>query len=1034
MKKPVIIFPAVLLLFEVQVAYALDMDYYTYGGFEPIVQAFTRLALIFSDAGYIGLFAVTMVLGIIAGSIAWSVKAATGAQIIPMVWAVPVITGAVIYLALFIPKGNIVVYDQVLNRFQPVGGIPDGVVFTAGMLNKVEKGLVDIIDTASGPGITYSTTAGGVGFKTLASVKGSYPKDNHAGNSMIRYIKDCVTFELMRPGTSLSLDDLRNNNTDFLPLLGQAINPSNFTVYYDSATPSGTNMSCTDAWNHLNPIFSNAGNYAEALKKICGKAQFNANNGAELQACKDLLNNTLNFTTGINATPERIIQQRHISEILYNFYYQDDVEVAMQMESSRRITSSGLGIGLTMNEWIPIIKAILTAIAIGMIPFLVLFLPTPVFGKALSAMFGFFCWLTIWGVTDAVIHNAAMDYAFYAFEDMKQSALGVYAMSTMPELSTKMMAMFGVIRSAGIMLASMFTMMLVKFGGHALAMMAGNLSGMVQGAGGHAGALLNPEGTSTAMNQQVRAAGLLDGMAEHRFSNQAAAGAFNSVHSPVGNYNSSMNARAALEESGQIPRNTSDSAFAEMQKNFNQQAGTANGQASVSLGPDGQATQGKTNAVMSSGSTIAGTTAGVDGAGVQNLSGAWGKASFATDGHGSKALTSASINGMSPMALARQNASILTEKASHSFGTNEAWEKMRSQVQSDALTSNEARGYNEKLSNSEAAGWDRVISDKSGFTRNLGADQQEQLSGFAKASGGIKVLGTGAQAGGEFRATVTGKDGRTLSFAVDEGTSKSIKEAETDIRERAFTETFGSGKGLQYATSLANKVGATEAAAYMKDASNMSRTTETTGADATTAFVRWYANERFGSTGPENIDKAGDALNHMATGGAAGMAQLQDHQQRFLRSGNYTWGDGKTQTEAEINATRSEVGGGTGNVQGQVIPAVNAANGRTENIDYGDFSGHPADRHNALTSSRVEGQKALDEAEGMRDKNNQDSSTVSRPLDTALFDRNRVDPLAVIRNDPTVKAFGDAVSNADQINRERVASRKAAGKTPLEGD
>jgi hypothetical protein len=290
------------------------------------------------------------------------------------------------------------------------------------------------------------------------------------------------------------------------------------------------------------------------------------------------------------------------------------------------------------------------------------------------------------------------------------------------------------------------------------------------------------------------------------------------------------------------------------------------------------------------------------------------------------------------------------------------------------------------------------------------------------------------QGGGEFQATVTGKDGRTLSFTVDENTAKSIKEAETDIREKAFTATFGSGQGLQYATSLANKVGATEAASYMKDASNMSRTTETTGADATTAFVRWYANDRFGSSSPENIDKAGEALNHMATGGAAGMAQLQDHQQRFLRTGNYTWGDGKPQTETEINATRHEVGGGTGSIQGHVMPAVNTASERTENIGVGDFGGHPADQHNPLTSSRMEGQKTLDEAEGVRDKNDQDSSAVSRPLDTALFDRNRVDPLAVIHNDPTVTAFGDAVSNADHVSRERDAARKVAGKPPLEGD
>jgi hypothetical protein len=345
------------------------------------------------------------------------------------------------------------------------------------------------------------------------------------------------------------------------------------------------------------------------------------------------------------------------------------------------------------------------------------------------------------------------------------------------------------------------------------------------------------------------------------------------------------------------------------------------------------------------------------------------------------------------MALARQNANILTEKASHSFGTNQGWDILRSQVQSDGYTSSEARGYAEKLSNSEASGWDRVINDKSGFTRSLGIDQQESLAAFTGLHGGIgvDVLGTGggASAGGDFRATVTGKDGRTLSFTVDENTANAIKEAETDIREKAFAETFGRGQGIQYATSLANKVGATEAASYMKDASNMSRTTETTGADATTAFVDWYAKDRYGSNSLENIDRAGTALNHMAISGDTGMAQLQDHQQRFLRTGNYTWGVGKAQAEAEIRATRSEVGVETGNLQSQVMPAVNAASGRTENIVPEDFNGHPADRHPGLVSPKSEGQKTLDEAEVIRDKNEQDKSSVHRPMDVVNMGENK---------------------------------------------
>jgi hypothetical protein len=159
----------------------------------------------------------------------------------------------------------------------------------------------------------------------------------------------------------------------------------------------------------------------------------------------------------------------------------------------------------------------------------------------------------------------------------------------------------------------------------------------------------------------------------------------------------------------------------------------------------------------------------------------------------------------------------------------------------------------------------------------------------------------------------------------------------------------------------------------------------------------------------------------MATSGSAGMAQLQSHQQRFLRTGNYTWGDGKAQAEAEIGATRSEVGGGTGYVQGQVMPAVNAASGRTENIGPGDFSGHPADKHTPLTSSRVEGQKVLDEAGEMRDSHknrthvNEDGTKVV------------VEPFV---GNQAVRAVNDA----DSQMKERIEKRKSSGKLPLEGD
>jgi len=87
MKKFLFIpFAILVLLCIAGPAWALDMEYYTYGGFNPIVQAFQKVALIFSDSEYQGLLYVVMVLGILAGAVAWMAKAANGARIAPWIF------------------------------------------------------------------------------------------------------------------------------------------------------------------------------------------------------------------------------------------------------------------------------------------------------------------------------------------------------------------------------------------------------------------------------------------------------------------------------------------------------------------------------------------------------------------------------------------------------------------------------------------------------------------------------------------------------------------------------------------------------------------------------------------------------------------------------------------------------------------------------------------------------------------------------------------------------------------------------------
>ncbi len=170
----------------------------------------------------------------------------------------------------------------------------------------------------------------------------------------------------------------------------------------------------------------------------------------------------------------------------------------------------------------------------------------------------------------------------------------------------------------------------------------------------------------------------------------------------------------------------------------------------------------------------------------------------------------------------------------------------------------------------------------------------------------------------------------------------------TKSRSEALQESMGSSSGLAFANNLAHNIGATKATSLMNDARDMQRSTETTGADLSTAFVGHYATQRYGSDSPENVRKATDALNHMATGGSAGVDQLHQHINSFLKNGDYSWGDGKAQVGTAIVAAGGQVEGQVSNIQEQVQPSVGDSASQTSRIIHGDFSSNPGAHHPQL--------------------------------------------------------------------------------------
>ncbi|MDU0460413.1 MAG: conjugal transfer protein TraG N-terminal domain-containing protein [Geobacteraceae bacterium] len=503
-----------MLLLIPSMALALDMEFYVWGGHDAVVNAFSKLALIFGDNAYKSLYFVVITAGLFFGGVTVFAKSLGTANGSVMTWIVPTMIGIMVYLALVVPKGTIHVYDPVFNKNQAVGGIPDGVVAVAGILNKIERGLVDIVTTAGDP-LNYQTQAGGKGFLGLAQLT-SIPLsavDSNLDASMRRYVKDCVSYALMNPNAGLTVDELRKATTNFVGSLDKAVNPAIWTVYYDAANPQGQALTCTDSWTSIKAALTPA-NLDKNIQSVCANLGYDVADAAAMIQCKTVLNN-VNSGIGLGAASiDDFLKQAYVSQRLEEIFRSGNASGA----TNYQFLLNASGAMKSANEWLPILKAALTAIAVGLLPFLALFIPTPLIGKAVGIIAGFFIWLTAWGVTDAIVHQFAVDYANRAYEMVRQNKLGMDALYFFPDQTVKILGMFGTLRMSGMMLATVITGMLIKFGGHAMAMMAGGMVSQVQSAGTRAThEVEDPAGRASAMQRNVTAMPTQAWSNEHSF-------------------------------------------------------------------------------------------------------------------------------------------------------------------------------------------------------------------------------------------------------------------------------------------------------------------------------------------------------------------------------------------------------------------------------------------------------------------------------------------------------------------------------------
>lgn len=521
-----------LLLLISSSAYSLDLDYYTYNGFEETVGAFQRVALILNDNGYWVIAASILILSLVIGAMKTAADGFGGAQVQPLHFIIPVILGVSIVRGLLLPTGTMHIYDPVRNAYQAVNDVPDLIVMLTGGLNKVERGVVDVIDTAAIN--KYSDTGGGSPFDLVKAAVSVTIPDTSLIDTLESYYADCGVYSIKAGYNGASMQGLKRTTSDLKTEFAKYNHPTLFTTVFTPADSGGAVLSCKDAWTEINTRL-NATQLTEMKEIACDRAGFDSTNAAQKAKCFERFDNLGFLFNGGSFSSTSFLNSVVIAKSTMAALKAEDPDMGTSALINRQIMAEGFGSATALNDWVPKIRGFLTALVMGIVPIAALFIMTPLFLKSMSLCVGLFLWLSLWGVMDVVAAQMAEEAAVNAFSQITRYNLGTDAIFLTPEASVQAIGIFGKARGMALVMSTLVAGVLFKFGGYALTSAASQMQNHVDNIGEQSGrqAYL-PEERAAMMDRLTGSTGSLAANNNNSFEAMSVADGRSRVESGAG--------------------------------------------------------------------------------------------------------------------------------------------------------------------------------------------------------------------------------------------------------------------------------------------------------------------------------------------------------------------------------------------------------------------------------------------------------------------------------------------------------------------
>ena len=461
---------------------AVDMDFITYNGYYALETALENVQIIFNAQNYKKLLAVMAVGGMFFGLAIAGFRGLKTGQFNILQTLLPIFAGIVLVLVIVFPsrRNGLWLEDRVLNINRHFDNLPLSLVLTAGALNGVSIYLCEIVDVDR----LYNLDMGaeGIGFDLLRKLASgdAAPRGRAVDLTLKNYIKDCVLGNSSGQGRCTDLQTLYTSSDLALELENCSQNPTLRTeVYSDSGQV--TLESCSAAFGVIRPHFIDSlTEYREQLQRYC--ASVDMGSGDQIGACSDIITSTILRSVGTHySDATEAIRNTNLANAMWDALGDmGDFDTIYQREQNTKVMVGAVGAFASANDWFPIIRAALTATVICLTPFLLLFVPTPLFGKALGVFFGLFSFLAIWQLTDFLLFNMAMTYIEKMFQPIQDAGYGFANIMSMPDAMTRALGVFSLIRTSGMVLATLLTGVFVRVGAYELTQLSGTLGGSIR--------------------------------------------------------------------------------------------------------------------------------------------------------------------------------------------------------------------------------------------------------------------------------------------------------------------------------------------------------------------------------------------------------------------------------------------------------------------------------------------------------------------------------------------------------------------------